>query len=85
MWKGMFPIFLYEVRKHLCMNSQATIFAGVVLYNISRDLNEEQPPLPSYITLKRFDKLMRNHLENTPTRDQNNMYIRDRVIAKCFS
>ena len=86
MWKRLFPIFLYGVRKYKCTNSQATIIAGVVLYNIYRDLTDEEPPLPSSMSLKRFDSLMNSQAESTVTsRPDSNSFIRDQIVAQLFS
>ena len=82
----MFPIFHDEFRKDKMENSQATIIASIILYNISRDLREEVPELPSTITSAEFDELMANSFDNTPSRlrDQN-YYIRDQVVTKHFA
>ena len=86
MWKKLFPIFLYGLRKYKCTNSQATIIAGVVLFNIYRDLSTEEPPLPRSMSLKRFDALMRSQTECTvTTQPDSNSYIRDKLVAQMFS
>ena len=86
MWKKLFPIFLYGVRKYKCINSQATIIAGVVLYNIYRDLTDEEPELPRSMSLARFDRLMNSQNESTVTsQPDSNGYIRDKIVAQLFS
>ena len=85
-WKKMFPILLVCFRKYKCINSLATIYASAVLYNISRDLNEETPPLPKSISQKKFDRLMRNSFNNTPANDHNQQnFVRNQIIAQHFS
>ena len=86
MWKKLFPIFLYGVRKYKSINSQATIIAGVVLYNIYRDLTDEEPPLPPSMSLARFDALMNSQTECTvTTQPDSNSYVRDRIVAQLFT
>ena len=83
---NLLPIFLYGVRKYKSINSQATIIAGVVLYNIYRDLTDEEPPLPPSMSLERFDALMNSQTECTvTTRPDSNSYVRDRIVAQLFT
>ena len=66
--------------------SQATIISAIVLYNISKDLGEEEHTLPDSMSTVRFDRLMSRGLDNTPARlrDQNG-YIRDQVVTKYYA
>ena len=84
-FKKTWPIFLYKVRKYNCLNSQATILAGIVLHNISRDLREEVPPLPSTMSLERFDQLMSVQRDPATTNQEHNSFIRNRIVEKYFS
>ena len=84
--KKMFPVLLIELRKYKQIYSQATIFACTILYNISRDLNESDPPLPRSMSQRRFDRLMQNTFNNSPdvVRNRQN-YIRDQLIQQYFA
>ena len=86
MWKKMFPIFLSAFRKYKCENSQATIIASIVLFNIARDLGEKEPTLPETVTPAEFDRIMEESFDRTPShlRDQN-YYIRDQVVTRYFA
>ena len=66
--------------------SQATIISAIVLYNISKDLGEEEPTLPDSMSTARFDRLMSRGFYNTPARlrDQNG-YIRDQIVTKYYA
>ena len=86
MWKKMFPIFLSEFRKDKRENSQATIIASIVLYNIARDLNEEEPELPDTISAIEFNRIMADSFERTPANlSDENYYTRDQVIRTFFA
>ena len=84
-FKKTWPIFLYKVRKYNCSNSQCTILAGVVLHNIARNLREEVPPLPSTMSLERFDQLMSVQKDQATTNVEHNSFIRNSIIANYFS
>ena len=85
MWKKLFPIFLYGLRKNKVLNSQATIMAGVVLFNIYIDLGGEEPELPTSLPLERFDELMNMQAECTiTTAPDSNSYIRNKIVAQFF-
>lgn len=57
-----------------------------MLYNISRDLNEAEPPLPRSISQRRFDRLMQNTYDNTPANERDGQnFIRDQLIQQYFS
>ena len=86
MWKKRFPIFLSEFRKDKKENSQATIVASIVLYNIGRDLNEDEPPLPDTISPMEFDRIMADSFDRTPSHlSDENYYVRDQVVTKFFA
>ena len=82
----MFPIFFNKLRKDTMENSQATIISSIILYNIARDLGEEEHPLPDHISTEEFDRLMARAADDTPARirDQN-YYIRDQVVNRYFA
>ena len=84
-WKKMWPILMYKLRKDRSLNSQATILSTVVLHNISRKLREEVPEMPSKMSLKQFDKIMKRDLQSSNTNEIDNSYLRNRIISKHFS
>ena len=79
-------MFLSEFRKDKKDNSQATIIASIVLYNIARDLKEEEPQLPDSLSAAEFNRIMANSFDRTPTNiSDQNYYIRDQVVTKYFA
>ena len=54
--------------KIIFLYSQATIFASVVLYNISKDM-EAEPPMPPSNNLDNFDYLMSLAYEENKAKD----------------
>ena len=86
MWKKMFPIFLSALRKYKIINSQATIISSIVLYNIARDLEEEEPTLPETVSAEEFDRIMADSFDRTPSHlSDQNYYIRDQVVNQFFA
>ena len=67
-------------------NSQATIISSIILYNIARDLGEEEHPIPDNMTTVEFDRLMARAFDTTPTNlHDKNTYIRDQIVTKFFA
>ena len=82
----MFPALLYGLRKSTAVNSQATIFAAIVLYNLARDFHEPDPILPANLSVEEFDRMMQATQINTPCRLRNeNTFIRDQIIQNYFT
>ena len=85
--KGKFPIVLKEIRKDNLVNSQNTILATVVLYNILKSF-EPQPPMPSqeaFDKLADFDRRMAFAPGEPLPNDDDNTFMRTRVIQKWFT
>ena len=84
--KKFFPALLYGLRKDKVLNSQATVFAAVVLYNMARDFNEPEPILPQDMTIGQFDQLVRDSTINQACRLQDrDKQIRNLIIDTYFS
>ena len=83
----MFPILLYGLRKHFAINSQATVFACIVLYNMGRDFNDCDPILPPNMTMREFDELMRlTRSANVASRlVDDSKFVRNQIIANYFT
>ena len=85
--KGKFPILLKEIRKDKLVNSQNTILASVVIYNILKSF-EPQPPLPSqqaFDKLAEFDRRMALGPNEPIPADDDTTFMRTRVIEKWFT
>ena len=85
--KGKFPIVLKEIRKDKLINSQHTILATVVLYNILKSF-EPQPPMPSqraFDRLAEFDRRMAFGPDEPLPADDDTTFMRTRVIQKWFT
>ena len=84
--KMLFPALLYGLRKYKAINSQATIFAAVVLYNLTRDFNDDDPVLPQDLSNQEFDRLIRSTRINVATRQRDdNKFVRDQIIETYFT
>ena len=86
-WKDKFPIVLKEIRKDKLINSQHTILATVVIYNILKSL-EPQPPMPSqqaFDKLAEFDRKMALAPDEPIPADDDTTFMRNRVIQKWFT
>ena len=82
----MFPALLYGLRKYKQQNSQATIFAAVVLYNLARDFNEPDPLLPPEMTIQSFDRMVSDSIINRACRSQDkNKQLRNQIVTTYFS
>ena len=89
-WKNKFPIVSTEVgivRKDKSHYSQATILSTVILYNIYKSF-EGPAPMPSQEALDnlaKFDQLMSLGPEEQILAEDDNTFMRSRVIEKWFT
>lgn len=84
-WKRRFPVLAYGLRLKLNTALQIVV-ATAVLYNLAKDMNEEEPPLPEEINEEELNYLINvGEAGEVPNQNDNINHFRNQLINDYFS